>query len=319
MAAPQVFHEVSRAERPSQQTTQSDGLSYDRGSALPIGLRFTLSNRILVRCRGARVYSITDDHRRACSSAHHSARLLADRTGSPGGLGHTALGSGGSGFALLVAARLGYAGAVEPDAEALVPGAGDAVPPVPQPAVAGSEGDDGQRLLVQPDGGRAGTGGRAERGLPVCGTGPGIDPAVSESGQGAGGARAFEPGKPAAGVRRPGAAGWVAGSTWSGADRAPVVVPLRRHGEREDEHRGTHSADLSRLGGGAVRGGSGRAYYFAVRPRGPPAIAVSRRHAGSAVGGVRAAVHHGGRRACRRRCWSCGWTNRRRCLFRRAR
>ena len=56
---------------------------------------------------------------------------------------------------------------------------------------------------------------RAQRGLPVCGTGAGIDPAISESSQGAGGARAVEPGKPAAGVRRPGAAGRAAGSAWA--------------------------------------------------------------------------------------------------------
>ena len=81
------------------------------------------------------------------------------------------------------------------------------------------------------------------------------------------------------------------------ADRAPVAVPLRRHRQRKDQHRGAHPADLSRHRGGAVRGGSGRPHHHAVRPGGAPATAVQRRHAGSALGGVRAAVHHGGRRA----------------------
>ena len=45
----------------------------------------------------------------------------------------------------------------------------------------------------------------------------------------------------------------------------------------------------------------------------------SRRPAGSALGGVRASVHHGGRRVVGRSCWNCGWTNRRACSSRRAR
>src|SRR6476646_6346309 len=52
--------------------------------------------------------------------------------------------------------------------------------------------------------------------------------------------------EPAAGVRRACLTRRVAGPAWSSADRPPVAVPVPRHRERQDQHRGTHPADLSR-------------------------------------------------------------------------
>src|ERR1035441_10505148 len=67
----------------------------------------------------------------------------------------------------------GDAGFVERDPQAVLSVIGNALPSIPQPAIVGSEGDDRQRLFVLPDGERADPGRRAQRDLPLRGSGTG--------------------------------------------------------------------------------------------------------------------------------------------------
>ncbi len=222
--------------------------------------------------------------------------MLAGHPGPTGRPGHPPGDRHRPDSALLVAPRLRYPGRPARVAQTLLPAAGNHLPPVPPAAVAGSQGNDRQRLLLYPDRLRTQPRLGAQRSLPVRRTRAGQHSGILQGGEGPGRQSAFKPRKPAPRLRRPGHAGRSAGRPRSLPHRAPVPVPLRGNRQRQNQHRGTHPAHLSRLRGDALRGGGGRPHHHPVRPGSAPPDPVPRRSARSALGSVRAPLHHGGRR-----------------------
>src|SRR6516225_1509509 len=119
--------------------------------------------------------------------------MLAGNSGSYRRSGDTPVGSRGPDSSLPVATRHGNLGHAQRDIKALLPGSGDDVSSVPQPATSGSEGHDRERLFVHPDRGRASAGEFPKRDLPVRGSGASIDSAILQGGEGAGGEDPPEP------------------------------------------------------------------------------------------------------------------------------
>ena len=74
---------------------------------------------------------------------------------------------------------------------------------------------------------------------------------------------------------------WITGPF---ADRPSVAVSLWRHGQRQNQHRRAHPADLQRHDAGALRGGSGRPHRHPVRSGGASAMALERRDCSTLAG-----------------------------------